>query len=101
MELQDVTPPNAVKPAFNEVNESRQDKEQTINRAQERANREIPKARGVATQSISQAGAQSRLNALIDSVVPFLSIPQKRDARHSGGGCGGIGFRPIAGHGTV
>jgi membrane protease subunit HflK len=48
VELQDVTPPDTVKPAFNEVNESRQDREQTINKAQERANREIPKARGVA-----------------------------------------------------
>jgi regulator of protease activity HflC (stomatin/prohibitin superfamily) len=49
VELQDVTPPDSVKPAFNEVNESRQDKERTINKAQEQANREIPKARGVAT----------------------------------------------------
>jgi membrane protease subunit HflK len=48
VELQDVTPPDSVKPAFNEVNESRQDKERTINKAQEQANREIPKARGVA-----------------------------------------------------
>ncbi|MDZ7831473.1 MAG: FtsH protease activity modulator HflK [Desulfobacterales bacterium] len=55
VELQDVTPPDAVKPAFNEVNESRQDKEQTINKAQEQANREIPKARGVAVQQISEA----------------------------------------------
>jgi regulator of protease activity HflC (stomatin/prohibitin superfamily) len=55
VELQDVTPPDTVKPAFNEVNESRQDKEQTINKAQEQANREIPKARGVATQRISEA----------------------------------------------
>ncbi len=31
VELQDVTPPDAVKPAFNEVNEARQDRERTIN----------------------------------------------------------------------
>ena len=55
VELQDVTPPDPVKPAFNEVNEARQDKERTINQAQEQANREIPKARGEATQSISEA----------------------------------------------
>ncbi len=55
VELQDVTPPEPVKPAFNEVNEARQDKERTINQAQERANREIPKARGVAQQNISEA----------------------------------------------
>jgi membrane protease subunit HflK len=39
VELQDVTPPDPVKPAFNEVNEARQDKERTINQAQERVNR--------------------------------------------------------------
>lgn len=55
VELQDVTPPDSVKPAFNEVNEARQDKEKTINQAQEQANREIPKAGGEAAQSISQA----------------------------------------------
>ncbi len=55
VELQDVTPPDTVKPAFNEVNESRQDRERTINKAQEQANREIPKARGVAAQRISEA----------------------------------------------
>lgn len=64
VELQDVTPPDPVKPAFNEVNESRQDKERTINQAQEKANREIPKARGVAQQSISEAQgyATERIN---------------------------------------
>src|SRR5918992_3002125 len=35
VELQDVTPPDPVKPAFNEVNEARQDKERTINQAEE------------------------------------------------------------------
>ena len=35
VELQDVTPPDPVKPAFNEVNEARQDRERTINQAQE------------------------------------------------------------------
>ncbi len=35
VELQDVTPPDPVKPAFNEVNEARQDRERTINEAQE------------------------------------------------------------------
>src|SRR3972149_4267432 len=50
VELQDVTPPDPVKPAFNEVNEARQDRERSINQAQEQANREIPKARGEATR---------------------------------------------------
>lgn len=76
VELQDVTPPDRVKPAFNEVNESRQDKEQTINMAQEQANREIPKARGVATQSISEAEgyALERVNRAKGEAARFESI---------------------------
>ncbi|MCF8045607.1 MAG: FtsH protease activity modulator HflK [Desulfarculaceae bacterium] len=76
VELQDVTPPDTVKPAFNEVNESRQDKERTINRAEERANREIPKARGVAEQSISEAEgyALERVNRARGEAARFESI---------------------------
>ncbi len=55
VELQDVTPPDPVKPAFNEVNEARQDRERRINEAQEQANREIPKARGEAGRTITEA----------------------------------------------
>jgi membrane protease subunit HflK len=76
VELQDVTPPDTVKPAFNEVNESRQDKERTINKAEERANREIPKARGVAAQSISEAEgyALERVNRAQGEATRFESI---------------------------
>jgi membrane protease subunit HflK len=76
VELQDVTPPDTVKPAFNEVNESRQDKERTINRAEEQANREIPKARGVAAQSISEAEgyALERVNRAQGEATRFESI---------------------------
>jgi membrane protease subunit HflK len=76
VELQDVTPPDKVKPAFNEVNESRQDKERTINKAQEQANREIPKARGVATQSISEAEgyALERVNRAQGETTRFEAI---------------------------
>jgi len=76
VELQDVTPPDTVKPAFNEVNESRQDRERTINRAQEQANREIPKARGVATQRISEAEgyALERVNRAQGEATRFEAI---------------------------
>lgn len=76
VELQDVTPPDPVKPAFNEVNESRQDKERTINQAQEQANREIPKARGVAEQSISEAQgyATERVNRAEGEANRFEAI---------------------------
>ena len=76
VELQDVTPPDTVKPAFNEVNEARQDKERTINQAQEQANREIPKAGGEAAQSISQSEgyALERINRAKGEANRFLAI---------------------------
>ena len=76
VELQDVTPPDKVKPAFNEVNEARQDKERTINQAQEQVNREIPKARGVAAQSLSQAQgyALERINRATGEANRFQAI---------------------------
>ena len=76
VELQDVTPPDAVKPAFNEVNESRQDRERTINKAEEQANREIPRARGVASQSISEAEgyALERVNRAEGEAARFEAI---------------------------
>lgn len=53
--LQDVTPPDQVKPSFNYVNEARQEKEKVINQAWEEYNRVIPKAKGQAEQMIRSA----------------------------------------------
>ena len=53
--LQDVTPPDPVKPSFNEVNEARQEKEKMINQAWEEYNRMIPAAKGQAEQQIREA----------------------------------------------
>ncbi len=53
--LQDVTPPNEVKPSFNEVNEARQEKEKVINQAWEEYNRVIPRAKGQADQQLRSA----------------------------------------------
>lgn len=53
--LQDVTPPDPVKPSFNEVNEARQEKEKMINQAWEEYNRIIPAAKGQAEQQIREA----------------------------------------------
>ena len=53
--LQDVNPPEPVKPAFNEVNAAQQDREKLINRAKEEKNRVIPRARGQQLQMIKQA----------------------------------------------
>jgi membrane protease subunit HflK len=67
---------NPVKPAFNEVNEARQDRERTINEAQERANREIPKARGEATRTISEAEgyALERVNRAQGEATRFRAV---------------------------
>lgn len=76
VELQDVTPPNPVKPAFNEVNESRQDGERMINQAQEQANKEIPRARGEANRSVSEAEgyAVERVNQAKGEAARFVAI---------------------------
>jgi len=76
VELQDVTPPDLVKPAFNEVNEARQDRERTINQAQEQANREIPKARGEATRTITEAEgyAVERVNRASGEATRFRAV---------------------------
>lgn len=55
VKLQDVTPPDLVKPAFNEVNEARQEKERMINQARQAYNRAIPRARGEAQKTIREA----------------------------------------------
>ncbi len=76
VELQDVTPPDAVKPAFNEVNESRQDRERMINQAQEQANKVIPRARGEARQVIAEADgyATEKINRAKGEAERFLSV---------------------------
>jgi membrane protease subunit HflK len=90
VKLQDVTPPDPVKPAFNEVNEARQDRERTINKAQEQANREIPKARGEAGRTIAQSegfalervnqakGEANRFQAILAQYRRFPEVTRKR-----------------------
>jgi len=53
--LLDVNPPDSVKPAFNEVNEAKQEKERVINQAWEAYNKVIPLAKGNAEKTIRQA----------------------------------------------
>ncbi len=53
--LQDVTPPDPVKPSFNEVNQAQQEREKMINEAKARFNKVIPKAKGEALRMIQQA----------------------------------------------
>ena len=74
--LQDVNPPDPVKPSFNEVNEAIQEKEQLINRAWAEYNQEIPKAKGVAQQTIQEAEgyAAERVNRSQGEATRFEAI---------------------------
>ena len=53
--LQDVNPPDPVKPSFNEVNQAIQEKERAINEAYAELNRAIPRARGEAEEALRSA----------------------------------------------
>lgn len=53
--LQNVDPPEPVRPSFNDVNQAIQERERAINDAWAEYNREIPKARGLAEQKIQAA----------------------------------------------
>jgi len=72
--LQDVTPPDEVKPSFNKVNEARQEKEKLINNAWEEYNRVIPKAKGEAEQVLREAEgyALERINMAEGDVARFI-----------------------------
>ena len=53
--LQDVNPPDPVKPAFNEVNQAIQEKERAINEAWAEYNQAVPRAKGEAEQAVRSA----------------------------------------------
>ncbi len=74
--LQDVNPPDPVKPSFNEVNQAEQERERAINEAKSEYNRVIPKARGEAQQAIQQAEgyAIERVNSAKGEVVLFEEL---------------------------
>ena len=74
--LQDVNPPDAVKPAFNEVNEAQQEREKLINQARSAYNQVIPKARGEAARTIeaSRGYALERVNKARGEASKFNSV---------------------------
>ena len=76
VELQDVVPPDAVQPAFNEVNEARQERERMINEATKQANQVIPRAQGEASRTIAEAEgyATERVNGALGETARFRSI---------------------------
>lgn len=74
--FQDVNPPDPVKPSFNEVNESLQEKERKINEAWSEYNQAIPKAEGEAEQTIRAAEgyATERINNAEGDANRFTAV---------------------------
>lgn len=88
--LQDINPPNPVKPSFNAVNEAQQQRETLINQAKSDYNKVIPRARGEAQETIQQAegyaldrvnrarGDSARFNDLYSEYVKAPEVTKRR-----------------------
>ena len=88
--LQDVNPPDPVKPSFNEVNQAEQERERLINEAQSEYNRVIPRAEGEARQTVQQSegyaldrvnrseGDAARFNALYSAYRKAPEVTRTR-----------------------
>jgi modulator of FtsH protease HflK len=76
VELQDVVPPKRVQPAFNEVNEARQERERMINEATKQANQAIPRVQGEANRVIAEAKgyAVERVNRAKGEAQRFSAV---------------------------
>ncbi len=74
--LQDVNPPDPVRPAFNEVNQAIQEKERSINDAWADYNKEVPRAKGEADQAVRAAEgyALERVNKAEGDAKRFDSV---------------------------
>lgn len=88
--LQDVNPPESVKPAFNEVNEAQQEREKLINQAKSEYNKVIPRAKGEAEKTIEEAkgyalarvnnarGEASKFNAVFNEYAKAKEVTRQR-----------------------
>lgn len=77
VKMQNVTPPSdAVKRAFNEVNEAQQEKARKVNQALQEKNQEIPRANGEAERTIAKAQgyAINRTNTAKGDVARFNAL---------------------------
>ena len=74
--LQDVTPPDPVQPAFNQVNEAEQEKSKLISQAQSEYNKVVPRARGEAEQTIlaAEGYAVKRVNEARGDAARFVAL---------------------------
>ena len=77
--LQDVNPPDPVKPSWDEVNQAQQQRDRMINEARGEYNRVIPRARGEAQQAVLQAEgyALDRINRAEGNAVRFAAIHEE------------------------
>jgi membrane protease subunit HflK len=77
--LQDVDPPESVKPSFNAVNQAIQERERAINEAWAEYNQEIPRARGLAGQKIEAAEgyAVDRVNRAKGDAQRFVALEEQ------------------------
>jgi membrane protease subunit HflK len=88
--LQDVNPPDEVKPSFNKVNESEQQKDRLVQEAEAEYNKIIPKARGEALRIVEEAkgyaterinlseGEAARFNALYNEYRKAREVTRTR-----------------------
>ncbi|MDA2932926.1 FtsH protease activity modulator HflK [Acidobacteria bacterium AH-259-D05] len=88
--LQDVNPPDPVKPSWDQVNQAQQQRDRLINEAQGEYNKIIPRAQGEAEQTILQAegyaldrvnrsqGDASRFNALQEAYRRSPQVTRRR-----------------------
>ena len=76
--LQDVNPPDPVKPSWDEVSQAQQQRDRLINEALAEYNAVIPRARGEAEQTILQAEgyALDRVNRAQGEATRFASIEE-------------------------
>ncbi len=74
--LQDVNPPDPVKPSWDEVNQAQQQRDRMINDARAEYNKVIPRARGEAQQAILEAEgyALNRVNRSQGESARFRSV---------------------------
>lgn len=74
--LQNVDPPEPVRPSFNAVNQAIQERERAINEAWAEYNQEIPRARGLAEQKVQGAEgyAVDRVNRAKGDAQRFVAL---------------------------
>jgi modulator of FtsH protease HflK len=88
--LQDVNPPETVKPSFNAVNEAQQERETLTNQAEAEYNKVVPRAKGEAEETIQLAeayalnrvnrakGEADRFNSLFDAYIKSPEVTKQR-----------------------